>query len=492
MPSRCKKTSDEAVLRNLESKIRQSYRILNLATESEVESSEILPIYTHYIHLQHDYTHQKSPYRHYEILRRKDNDHTNAPILEDAPLVQYSLFPELHKVPFPTKDKHQFTFIDLFAGIGGFRLAMQRLGGKCVYSSEFDKAAQVTYLTNYGDVPYGDITTSYTKSFIPDNFDLLCAGFPCQAFSKAGKQNGWNDTRGTLFFEVEQILREKKPKYLFLENVRNIVTHDHGNTWRIIQENLRNLGYRLTAEPLILSPHQFGVPQFRERVYILGVLDQKNVDKPLSIDLGPQLNKNDNNIDAILERGKVDKKYYISKQEESVLNAWDEFYHGIKETTLGFPVWADYFVCDTAKMAQFPGWKQDFIKKNMALYDNNKTFINQWLKKWHHLQEFTPTQKKFEWQAGGNISSIWEGVIQFRPSGIRVKKPNFFPALVAMVQIPIIGKYRRRLTIRECARLQSFPDEFIPNATSQLALKQLGNSVNTNIVEFLGKQLIKL
>ncbi len=402
---------------------------------------------------------------------------------------QCPLFSEFFNVPFLPVENPTFTFIDLFAGIGGFRLAMQNLGGRCVFSSEWDAQAQKTYLQNYGEMPFGDITKESTKSFIPDNFDVLCAGFPCQAFSKAGKQAGVNDTRGTLFFEVESILRDKQPKYIFLENVRNLVSHDHGNTWRIITENLKALGYRLTKEPLILSPHQFGVPQFRERVYILGVLDPENADSPIEFELPTLLKKDDNSIDSILVANDTISELSIDKQEKMVLGAWNEFYQGIKEKTIGFPVWANYFL-SKEDISLYPKWKQDFILKNRHLYENNKTFIDKWLKRYNYLESFTPTQRKFEWQAGESISSIWEGVIQFRPSGIRVKKPNFFPALVAIVQIPIVGKYKRRLSKRECARLQSFPDKFLPASNDQIAYKQLGNSVNITIIQFLMNQLI--
>ena len=423
------------------------------------------------------------------LFTHNHNKHYGLNNVVAEPHEQYGLFPELFQVPFSTPLKTKFKFIDLFAGIGGFRVALQSMGGECVYSSEWDENAQKTYFQNFGDVPFGDITKESTKQYIPDKFDILCAGFPCQAFSKAGKQAGMNDTRGTLFFDVEYIIKKHKPKYIFLENVRNLVSHDNGNTWKIITENLHSLGYRLPQNPLILSPHQFGTPQFRERVYILGVYDPSNRNIPLEISLPALLGKDDNSIEKILEKGQVESKYYISKQEEKVLTAWDEFYHGIKEKTIGFPIWSSYFK-NKENISAFPKWKQDFITKNRKLYKNNQEFIDSWLKKYNNLDDFTPTQKKFEWQAGESISSIWNGIIQFRPSGIRVKKPNFFPALVAIVQIPIIGKYKRRLTVRECARLQSFPDEFIPANNNHIAYKQLGNSVNINIIKLLLENLL--
>ncbi len=164
------------------------------------------------------------------------NEDDTAILKEDA--LQSSLFKR--EVPFPEPADPQFTFIDLFAGIGGFRLAMQNLGGKCVFTSEWDKEAQKTYMANFGEVPFGDITKEETKKFIPDGFDVLCAGFPCQAFSIAGRRAGFEDTRGTLFFEVAEIIRRKKPKAIFLENVKGLINHNGGRTLETIINVLRN------------------------------------------------------------------------------------------------------------------------------------------------------------------------------------------------------------------------------------------------------------
>lgn len=383
--------------------------------------------------------------------------------------------------------KKKFKFIDLFAGIGGFHQAMEQLGGECVFASEIDKYAIETYNENYGidsDINIRDID----EKDIPKH-DVLCAGFPCQTFSKAGKREGFKDeTKGTLFFEIERILKYHKTKYIVLENVRNLVSHDSGNTWKTIYNHLTNLGYRLTKQPIILSPHQIGIPQLRERVVILGIYDPENVDKDLKIELPDLLSKDENDIMSILETKRVSKKYYISDYEKMVLTAWDEFYRGIKETVIGFPIWAVYFNGFTKK-EDLPKWKLDFINKNINLYNNNKKFIDGWLKKYNYLKDFSPTHKKMEWQAGDSIKSLWDGLIQFRPSGIRVKKPTCFPALVAMVQIPIIGKYKRRLTVREAARLQSFPDSFIPNRNDQQAYKQFGNAVNVDVIRTMAEKL---
>ncbi len=377
-----------------------------------------------------------------------------------------------------------FKFIDLFAGIGGFHQAMTNLGGKCVLASEIDEYAIETYRMNYGIDSAHDITEISIMD-VPHH-DVLCAGFPCQTFSKAGKQMGFSDeTKGTLFFQVTRILASAKPKFLILENVRNLLSHDNGNTIRVIHGALTELGYNIKT--VVMSPHQLGIPQLRERVYLLGI--RKDIfDKDLVIHI-PQRDKASVSIfEANIIEKNAPKKYTISQHEQAVLTCWDEFYKGIQEKVIGFPIWSSEFGI-TLDVSELPKWKADFCIKNRNLYINNQTFIDSWLEKWNYLQDFTPTERKLEWQAGDSIDTIWDAFIQFRPSGIRVKRPDAFPALVAMVQIPIIAKYKRRLTPREAARLQSFPDTFIPHPNDHQAYKQFGNAVNVNCVEYLAKQL---
>jgi len=193
----------------------------------------------------------------------------------EAPL-QYNLFDDFFKVPFPEPEHPKFTFIDLFAGIGGFRLAMQAQGGQCVFSSEWNVYAQKTYFTNFGDMPFGDITKEITKSYIPEHFDILCAGFPCQPFSIAGvskkkslgRETGFKDkTQGTLFFDVADIISRHRPKAFYLENVKNLTSHDKGNTFKVIRETLEELNYSLHYK---VMDGQTYVPQHRERIMIVG------------------------------------------------------------------------------------------------------------------------------------------------------------------------------------------------------------------------------
>ena len=412
--------------------------------------------------------------------------HDQLYVCEAAIQLSFWDFPEMAalkpQVPFPAPEHPKFTFIDLFAGIGGFHLAMHELGGKCVFASEWDKDAQETYEANYGIVPFGDIKKISEKDIPPH--DVLCAGFPCQPFSKAGKQEGFDDeTKGTLFFDIERILRHHHTKYIILENVRNLVAHDNGNTWRTIHSHLVNLGYRLTPEPLIVSPHYFGVPQLRERVVVLGIYDPEHANSPLLIELPKPKSKSQCHLDDILEPNNGDRKYSLTPEETEAIDVWDEFYHGIKEKVIGFPIWLDWFKTpppDNPK--EMPEWKQTFVRKNNQLYKNNKEFIDSWLKRHDYLSHLTPTMRKMEWQCGESVASAWDAFMQFRPSGLRIKRPDCAPALVAIVQIPIIGKYRRRMTVREAARLQSFDDRFIPNPNMHQAYKQFGNAVNVEVI----------
>ena len=224
--------------------------------------------------------------------------------------VFYTLFNEYLSVPFLPVENPKFTFIDLFAGIGGFRMAMQNLGGKCVFSSEWDAQAQKTYLLNYGEIPFGDITKESVKSYIPDNFDILCAGFPCQAFSMAGKRLGFEETRGTLFFDVAEILRRKRPKAFFLENVKGLLIHDKGRTIQTILKVLReDLNYYV-PDPQVVNAMNFGVPQHRERVYIVGFRKDQNVNEFTY----PTPTDTTKTFADVKEEKVVSAKYYLSTQ----------------------------------------------------------------------------------------------------------------------------------------------------------------------------------
>jgi DNA (cytosine-5)-methyltransferase 1 len=382
----------------------------------------------------------------------------------------------------------KFKFIDLFAGVGGFHLAMKELGGECVYAAEINKDSVAVYKDNFGINALNDVTKVNPKD-IPEH-DVLCAGFPCQAFSNAGQKKGFEDVRGTLFFDIKRIIEHHEPKFIILENVKHLVRHDNGNTWEVIKFNLEKLGYILTFDPLILSPHQIGIPQNRPRVYILGV-HKDYVPNDYGLTLRPDIKelnsrKIKTSIYSILQK-RVNSKYNINNYEEKIINAWEEFYKKIGKKVYGFPVWVDEFGKNYS-IEHFPEWKQTYIVKIRKLYLDNKDFIDEWIDEWN-VKDFKLRDRKFEWQAGANINTVWDTSIQLRQSGIRFKKPDFFPALVAIVQTPIVAKYRRRITPKEASRIQSFPNDFKIHKNDHIAYRQFGNSVNVKIVKILAKWL---
>ena len=389
------------------------------------------------------------------------------------------------------KSKKKFQFIDLFCGIGGFHQALTQLGGECVFASDIDKECQKTYFENYGLMPVGDITKVDEKT-IP-NFDVLCGGFPCQSFSKAGNRKGIEDARGTLFFDILRIAKHHRPKFMLLENVRNLAGHDNGRTWKIIHENLIEIGYSVSESPIIFSPHFIGIPQHRERVFILckradiGDVPEFNFQpKPDLICEADEILQDDSEIDL--------KKYSLNKELTSLIEIWNEFIQGLKTPLPGFPVWADR-LCELdmdEDLEILPKWKKTFIIKNNDLYEKNKSFIDSWLKRAKKLENFNGSKAMFEWQAGKvENPNIWDTIMQFRPSGLRVKPPTYFPALVAITQTSILGNKKRFITPRECARIQSFPDDFKLHLKDSVAYKQFGNSVNVKVVKMFSEFLLQ-
>ena len=240
---------------------------------NQITLSEQMAYLTHFIQ-NHKISHKLSySQKALEIIKEVSEylnatDEGNDIVSEPAVDYSYSLFSDIVHPRFPSAANPKFTFIDLFAGIGGFRIALQSLGGKCVFSSEWDANAQKTYFYNFGEIPYGDITKESIKNCIPDGFDVLCAGFPCQAFSIAGYRKGFEDTRGTLFFDVAEIIKRKHPKAVFLENVKNLYTHDNGKTFAVIKATLEELGY-VVYHKVMNSMEYANVPQNRERIFIV-------------------------------------------------------------------------------------------------------------------------------------------------------------------------------------------------------------------------------
>lgn len=272
-----------------------------------------LAVATHYIHL-HDtkfagiYSERGQRYINLWTSQKLDG----APgAVNEFNASQLYLFKDVFNVPFAPPGNPQFTFIDLFAGIGGFRLAMQDCGGKCVYSSEWDENAKQTYFHNFGDVPFGDITKESNKKLIPDGFDVLCAGFPCQAFSIAGYRKGFEDTRGTLFFDVAEIIRRKRPKAVCLENVKNLYTHDEGRTFAVIKGTLEELGY-VVYHKVMNAMEYANVPQNRERIFIV-CFDPKQVPNHKDFQF-PEKEDLKRNVKDCIDSKVSDSKYFYTEK----------------------------------------------------------------------------------------------------------------------------------------------------------------------------------
>lgn len=290
-----------------------------------ISTDDDFAIITHY--LQNANTKYALPFEKdaLDLLCSYEEDNIISVVKESN--LQYNLFPELYSVPFPAPTNPKFTFIDLFAGIGGFRIAMQNHGGKCVYSSEWNKFAQQTYLANFGEVPFGDITKEKTKSYIPKKFDVLCAGFPCQPFSIAGvskknslgRETGFKDkTQGTLFFDVADIISKHRPKAFYLENVKNLTSHDKGNTFQVIRETLEELDYSVHYQ---VMDGQTYVPQHRERIMIVGF--DKKVFKGKEQFVFPEQHQATMTVKDILDPV-VDEKYTLSDKLWTYLQNYAE------------------------------------------------------------------------------------------------------------------------------------------------------------------------
>ncbi len=416
-------------------------------------------------------------------------------------------------------------FIDLFCGIGGFHQALRNLGAECVLACDIDVKCREVYKNNYGIEPKQDVT-KLVSAEIPD-FDILCGGFPCQSFSHAGKQGGLEDTRGTLFRDICRILRDKKPKYFLLENVKNLKGHDKGNTWKTIYKCLIESGYTTYENPIVVSPHQLGVPQHRERVMILGW--RNDILPPEGLPAIPKVSPPTSvSIKSILtDDADVPPETQLSVADIAVLELWERVIQYFKTQKIKlptFPMWSDDWDStydlteeifqtlselksdedeegeedDTddapTKKFKIPEWKQKFIRQNREFYETNKTFLGPWLEEARKLKSFAGAKRKMEWQAGKFQSddSIWNLLFQFRPSGIRIKRANYSPALVAMAQIVYVGEKKRKLSPREVARLQSFPESFKLPASAGIAYKQFGNSVNVEVIQYAARTLLGL
>ena len=384
-----------------------------------------------------------------------------------------------------------FKFADMFAGIGGFHQVMTKLGGECAFACEVDKEAALVYEDNYGINPLCDICN--VKGEDLKDIDVLCGGFPCQGFSIGGKRLGFEDTRGTLFFELARLLKECKElghpiRYIVFENVKNLLGHDNGNTWKTIKITLEDLGYVLN-EPIIVNPIQLGIPQNRERIIILGEYERKT---PLNIVniLPKNICSNVFDTDFFEDNKDIEfEKYELSEYKSRVIKMWDEFKQHMGQIPVAINQKYFHWTMEEANKIENKDERKVAIK-SIETYLRDSEWITKWERKYEYLEWVNPSHHRFEWQAGKNYSSCYEGFAQFRQSGLRIKKPDFFPCLVAIVQTSIVPKYNRVLTPRECARLQTFPDTFKLHPQDRLAYKQLGNSICIDAIGYFAEKLI--
>ena len=354
-------------------------------------------------------------------------------------------------------------------------------------ASDIDESCRNNYYLNYNLKPEGDLTKINITN-IP-NFDVLCAGFPCQPFSKAGDQKGFEDNRGNIFFEICKIIQYHKPKYLILENVKNFASHDNGNTWKIIREKIDELNYYTYDTPVILNTLYFGIPQSRERVVIL--CKRKDIGDLKELPIISKNNIKETDLKDILEVN-ADKKYNIVNKMKTTEIVWNNFLNICNKNNIfipKFPIWTDWWDKDINNdiitYKKYTNW----IDKNKDFYKTNKELLEPWLKNSREEKLWIGAVRKMEWQTGENNLNMKQVLWSARGSGVRIKKYNYSPTLVAMASmIPIYGPESRYLTKRECARLQSFPDNYIIDEKN--AYKQFGNAVNVTMIERAARFLI--
>ena len=434
----------------------------------------------------------------------------------------------------------KFRFIDLFAGLGGFHVALRELGGEAVFAAEWDPRLNALYKQNFKLDAWADVNDLSSAEIIENNVpdhDVLTAGFPCQPFSKAGEQLGFEHTlQGQLFFKVFEVLKVKRPRRFILENVPNILQHRGGATKATMIRMLEELDYSVDIHKF--SPHQFGIPQIRERAYFVGSLDG------LDDFAWPVEHKETTDIRSVVRVG-AENVRAIPQQTLRAIDMWGDFLaRSPKAVKLpSFPLWSMEFGAtypyqeatpaalwkerdaeglvgflgsfahqlDNLSLVEqfdripshsrragdyeFPTWKKTFIRQNRQFFADNKEWIGPWMDEWKPWT-FPSSLQKFEWNAQGGERVIDAYVLQVRASGIRVKRTSTSPSLIAMTQtqVPILGAsiagVRRYMTPQECAELQSLGAIQLPHNDLH-AYKALGNAVNARVVQTIADPLLK-
>jgi len=437
-------------------------------------------------------------------------------------------------------------FIDLYAGLGGFHQALEKLGHECVWASEYNLILRNLYKKNFPNTPIEGDIFKVDLNKIPRH-DLICGGFPCQPFSRAGKMLGFEDLKkGNHFFKILEIIDSKKndaPQYIILENVETILKHNKGETFRFIADELTKRGYDIDKK--ILSPHEFNIPHHRRRVFIVGARKDmgglKNFNYPKKGDLSKTT------IDTILSTKHTPypgENLYLTEENQNIYDLWNNFIKTFphEKPLPGFPVWSHEWgatypyekytpqasTMDELKNSRgtygkiikgenkediindfipryaqkdievFPKWKINYIRKNRDFYIENKDFIDKFVLDNPKLKTFAFSFQKLEWSCQGAERTLEDKIIQFRPSGLRVKLSNWSPALTTIrTQNIYIPKIKRKLSLFELAKLQSMkikhlPDiydgKFFPNG----GYKAFGNAVNVEVVRLIAKNLLNI
>jgi len=437
-------------------------------------------------------------------------------------------------------------FIDLFAGLGGFHLALSRLGHKCVFACEINQNLNSLYKKNFPKTPIEfDITEVDTKK-VP-KYEILCAGFPCQPFSKAGNQTGFNHkVAGQMFEEIMRFVSDHKPEYIILENVPHLITHNKGLTWDYMHSRIEAEGYFIEHD--IISPVDFNIPQTRERVFILCTRNENQIKWPVK-----PLKKNFSLKDIFVKKPRLERT--ITKEKNDIILMWEDFLKRIPpDVSLITPLWTLEFGAtypfedrtpyslnlkdlkkfkgsrgidlskfnkneiinhlppyaqytsnkneDRLKKIQFPSWKKNFIRKSREFYKQNKDWIDPWIKKYkNHSNSMLnlPTHLKFEWNCKGERYTLMDKVLSFRPSGLRVKRLNAAPTLVNLTSsaTPYIPSLKRYMSAEECLKIQGLHELINDNLPDSMEINRaIGNAVNADVIEkiaevFLDKKPIK-